>query len=114
MPPIEQFPRSVPETIVKYESMPKGAEERALEQRNAWITRHLGDLSQTSAKLAVTAALTALLRKVEEDQTLVHAAYYTDDKCIARIADRIAGKDSASEGKADNNQPPLTKPALAA
>ena len=115
MPPIEQFPRSVPETIVKYESMPKGAEERALEQRDAWITRHLGDVSQTFAKLAVTAAdLTALLRKVEEDQTLVHAAYYTDDECIARIADWIAGKESASEGKADNNQPPLTKPALAA
>jgi hypothetical protein len=44
------------------------------------------------SKLAVTTAdLTSLLRTVEEDQTPVHAAYYTDDECIARIADWIAG-----------------------
>jgi hypothetical protein len=36
--------------------------------------------------------MTSLLRTIEEDQTLVHAAYYTDDECIARIADWIAGR----------------------
>jgi hypothetical protein len=73
--------------------MPKGAEQRALDKRSAWITRHLGDLTQTFSKMAITSAdISSLLRSVEEDQTLVHAAYYTDDECIARIADWIAGK----------------------
>ena len=73
--------------------MPSGAERRALDKRSVWISRHLGDVSQTFSKLAVTAAdITELLRTVEEDQTLVHAAYYTDDECIARVADWIAGR----------------------
>ena len=111
----QQHPSPIPNNFVKYEDMSKGAERRAMVRRSAWVARHLEDVSQTFAKLAVTATdITSLLRKVEEDQTLVHAAYYTDDECIARIADWIAGKESASEGKADNNQPPLTKPALAA
>jgi hypothetical protein len=29
---------------------------------------------------------------IENDETLVHAAYYTDDECIARIADWISGR----------------------
>ncbi|RXH16892.1 hypothetical protein [Bradyrhizobium guangzhouense] len=94
IPPVEQFPRNIAEKLVKYESMPKGAEERALERRSAWVARHLGSVSETFSKLAVTAAdLTALLRTVEEDQSLVHAAYYTDEECISRIADWIAGAD---------------------
>jgi hypothetical protein len=47
--------------------------------------------------LAVTSAdITSLLQTIEEDQTLVHAAYYTDEECIARIADWIAAEDSIS------------------
>jgi hypothetical protein len=34
--------------------------------------------------------MTSLLKSVERDETLVHAAYYTDEECIARIADWIA------------------------
>jgi hypothetical protein len=71
--------------------MAKGAEDRALDNRSAWIARHLGEISQGFSKLAITAAdISSLLRTVEEDQTLVHGAYYTDDECIARIADWIA------------------------
>ena len=93
VPFIEQHPSYAPQNFVKYENMPTGAEQHALDKRSAWVARHLGDVSQTFSKLAVTAAdLTALLRTVEEDQTLVHAAYYTDDECIARIADWIAGR----------------------
>jgi hypothetical protein len=93
VPPVEQYPTKGPQNFVKYEHMPKGAEQRALDKRNAWIARHLGDVSQTFSKLAITAAdITSLLRTVEDDQTLVHAAYYTDDECIARIADWIADK----------------------
>jgi hypothetical protein len=91
MPVIEQFPRNLPENFVKYENMPRSAEQRAMDGRSAWVARHLGDVSQTFAKLAVTVAdVTSLLCTIENDQTLVHAAYYTDDECIARIADWIA------------------------
>jgi hypothetical protein len=93
LPVIEQFPRNLPEKFVKYENMPSGAERRAMDRRSAWVARHLGDVSQTFAKLAVTAAdMTSLLRTIEDDQTLVHAAYYTDDECIARVADWIADR----------------------
>jgi len=91
-PPITQCPSNLAETFAKYENMPARAEQRALEKRGAWIARHLGDVSQTFANLVVTASdLISLLRMIEADQTLVHAAYYTDDDCIARIADWIAG-----------------------
>ena len=86
IPVIEQQPG-----YVTYEDMPAGAQLRALDRRNAWIAGHLGDITQTFSKLAVTAAdVTSLLKAVEKDQTLVHAAYYTDEECIARIADWIA------------------------
>jgi Alpha/beta hydrolase of unknown function (DUF900) len=91
MPAIEQFPKNVPESFVKYENIPTGAEQRALSMRSAWVARHLGDVSQTFSRMAVTAAdISLLLQTVEEDQTLVHAAYYTYDECIDRIADWIA------------------------
>jgi hypothetical protein len=93
LPVIEQFPRNLPDKIVKYENMPSGAEQRAMERRGAWVSRHIGDVSLTFSRLVVTAAdITSLLCTIEDDQTLVHAAYYTDDECIARIADWIAGK----------------------
>jgi hypothetical protein len=92
-PGIEQHPSHAPEDLVKYENMPEGAEQRALAKRNAWIERHFGDVTQTFSKVVVTAAdITFLLRTVEADQSLVHAAYYTDDECIQRIADWIAGR----------------------
>jgi hypothetical protein len=88
-----KYPGNVPEKFGKYEDMPTGAEQRALSVRSAWIGRHLGGVSQTFSKMTVTAAdISALLQTVEEDQTLVHAAYYSDDECIARIADWIADK----------------------
>jgi hypothetical protein len=93
MPVIEQFPRNLPEKFVKYENMPSGAEQRAMDRRGAWVARHIGDVSLTFSRLVVTAAdITSLLCTIEGDQTLVHAAYYTDDECIARIADWIAGR----------------------
>jgi hypothetical protein len=94
-----QQPTPVPKGFFKYEDMPKGAELRALDKRSAWIARHLGDVSQTFSNLAVTAAdVSSLLRTIEDDQTLVHAAYYTDDACIGRIADWIASPSYSPEG----------------
>jgi hypothetical protein len=93
LPDVQQAPSLACVGAIKYEPMPTAAEQRALAMRSAWISRHLGDVSQTFASLAVkTADITSLLRAVEADQSLVHGAYYTDDHCIARIADWIAGK----------------------
>ena len=92
LPNIEQRPVSK-HLIVTYEDLPEAAVTRALSQRGDWIKRHLGDVSETFSKLAVTNTdIGSLLHKVAEDQTLVHAAYYTDDECIDRIADWIAGR----------------------
>ena len=56
-------------------------------------SRNFGDVTQTFSKGVVTATdLSSLLEKIETDLSLVHAAYYTDDECIERIADWIAGK----------------------
>ena len=78
---------------VKYEDMPTNAEQRALKRRDEWIERDLREVSKMFSKLAITEAETSsLLRAVEEDLALVHAAYYTDDECIARIADCITAK----------------------
>ena len=94
LPLIEQSPSSLPENFVTYENMPTGAQQRALAMRGAWIDRHLNDVAQTFSKLVVTSAdIVLLLRAIEADQKLVHAAYYTDPECIARIADWIAAKD---------------------
>lgn len=94
LPLIEPDPSRILGNFVKYENMPTGSQQRALAMRGAWIDRHLNDVAQTLSKLVVTSAdITLLLRAIEADQTLVHAAYYTDDECVARIADWIAGKD---------------------
>jgi hypothetical protein len=93
IPLIEQYPKNLSRNFVKYENMPAGAQGRALQKRSAWIARHLGDVSQTFSNLVVSLSdIAALLRSIEGDQTLVHAAYYSDDECIARIADWIADK----------------------
>ena len=91
LPRIEQCPSNVPG--VTFENMPAGAQERAMAKRGDWIHRHLEDVSETFSKLAVTSGdIKLLLSAIEADQTLVHAAYYTDDECIARIADWISEK----------------------
>jgi hypothetical protein len=73
--------------IYKYEDLSKAAEQRALGKRTGWLERNFGEVTKTFSQVVVTAAdLSSLLRKVETDLSLVHAAYYTDDECINRIA----------------------------
>ena len=92
LPVIARTPPFAPEYCYKCEDLPKEAEQRALSMRNAWISRHFGNVAETFSKMVVTASdLSSLLRLIEADQSLVHAAYYTDDECIARIADWIVG-----------------------
>src|SRR5262249_31704936 len=65
MPAIEPYPRNLPEKSVRYENMPVDAERRAIKRRSVWVARHLGDVSQTFAKLVVTASdITLLLRTI--------------------------------------------------
>lgn len=91
LPEVEQCPSDLPSDLVTYESMPENAERRALNHRNDWIKAHLGGATETFARLTVTAAdINGLLETIMEDQSLVHGAYYTDDVCIARIADWIS------------------------
>jgi hypothetical protein len=78
----------------KYEDMPASAERLALKNRSAWIEGHIENVSYTFSKMTVAATdMSSLLRTIEADQTLVHAAYYTDDECIARIADWITAQE---------------------
>ena len=75
LPLIERYPSSVPGNFVTCEDMPTGAQQRALAMRGAWIDRHLNDVAQTFSKLVVTSAdIGLLLRAIEADRTLVHAA----------------------------------------
>jgi hypothetical protein len=93
LPHIERRPSHASRQYIKYEDMPNGAEQHALNKRNVWVGDYLGDVSQTFSKMMATAAdITSLLRTVEADQSLVHGAYYTEDECIARIADWISGR----------------------
>jgi len=93
LPQVERNPTHLKAMLVTYEDLPPEVAERALARRNDWIARRLGDVSQTFSNLVVTSAdLSALLKSIETDMTLVHGAYYTEDECIARIADWIAGK----------------------
>jgi hypothetical protein len=92
-PSVERYPTTIPEQLVRFENMPKRVEETALDKRTLWISSRLVNVSEVFSNLVLTAAdLTSLLQMVEADQTLVHGAYYTDDECIGRIADWIAGR----------------------
>jgi hypothetical protein len=94
LPVVERNPGSFTNAIVKFEELPIEAERRASKKRGEWVERHLGEVSETFSKLVITAPdISSLLRAIEEDFALVHAAYYTDDECIARIADWIAIED---------------------
>lgn len=60
------------------------------------MTQAFGDVTETLSKMAAPDS-EALLRMIETDLSLVHAAYYTDDECIERIADWIASKTPRKE-----------------
>jgi hypothetical protein len=93
LPKAERAPTFACPAIYKYEDLPTNVEQRALSNRDEWIRRNFGAVTETFSKIVVTASdLSSLLRIVETDLSLVHASYYTDDECIERIASWIAGK----------------------
>jgi hypothetical protein len=89
--PVSQVPAEVSEHFFTYESLTAEVVGRALTRRE----KGLG--SSTSA---ITTALSspdfdpfdfnALLKRIANDTSLIHAAYYTDDSCVERIADWLA------------------------
>lgn len=100
LPEVGRQPSYMPQAIFRYEDLPSDVEARALERRSEWLTRHFGDVSQTFSQIAVSAAdISELLRLIANDLSLVHAAYYTDDQCIARVSDWIAQRTDRSGGK---------------
>jgi hypothetical protein len=90
LPRAEREPTFAPPDAYKYETLPKKAEQRALAKREKWVTRAFGDVTDTLSKMAAP-DVTALLKTLETDLSLVHAAYYIDEECIKRVADWIAG-----------------------
>jgi hypothetical protein len=92
-PAVEQRPTFIGANIVKYENMPDAVERYAQNNQTAWIKGHIADISMAFSKPVVTTAdALSLLHTIWADQSLVHAAYYSDDECIDRIADWIAGR----------------------
>ena len=100
VPIVTKTPFYLAQQLHLYKDMPKKAEERALERRKEWVDRYFGNITTTFSQMVVTSAdLSALLQIVEDDLSLVHAAYYTDDACITSIAQWIA------EGKISVERP---------
>lgn len=93
LPVVSHLPTLLPTGAYTYEELPSSAIERSLAKRHTGISSHLGNMSDFLAKATITSAdLSSLLEELERDVTLVHAAYYTDDECIDRVARWIAGK----------------------
>lgn len=92
LPQVRQTPAFVSESLFTYENMPHDAERRALQRRASSVGRQLDLATETLSNAALTSTdVTSLLQAIESDLSLVHAAYYTDDECIERIADWITG-----------------------
>jgi hypothetical protein len=97
LPDVQKTLAIADKNVFRLEELPTSVTERALASRADWVRTHLGDVSETFSKMVVTAAdLTYLLKIVETDLSLVHAAYYSDAECIERIADWIAESLSAA------------------
>jgi hypothetical protein len=99
-PRVKMLPELAGAAQFTFERLPEAVERRALAARADWIQRNLGSATETLSKLVLSAAdISVLLQQLERDQSLVHAAYYTDDDCIELIADWINryGARSAAE-----------------
>jgi hypothetical protein len=98
LPKVEMAPTFAPSAIYKFEELPERVLQRALAKREEWVRQNFGEVTKTFSELVVSASdLSSLLKKVETDLSLVHAAYYTDDECIERIADWITGTQQTVE-----------------
>lgn len=93
LPALGTTPANMAPGLYTYEDLPNDVADRAMKRRDQVVASHLPTVSAMLAKTTVTSAdLSAFMAEVEGNVTLVHAAYYTDDACIDRIARWIAGK----------------------
>lgn len=97
LPTVETTPTSDPRWRFVEEELSEAATQRALQRRDLWLNKRVGDVSRALSALTLTASdIEVLLKDIAQDMTLVHAAYYTDDECIERIADWISGAGQSS------------------
>lgn len=76
-------------------TLPEQIETAALERRGAWLLQKNRDVGETFAKYDLMSLdVRELAKRIEIDLTLVHAAYYLDDRSIGRIAEWIATFDA--------------------
>lgn len=93
LPPVSREPGFLPRALFQYEELPGTIEERALRKRDSGLGQHVGTIAWLLAKDDVTAGdISALLQSLEEDISLVHAAYYSEPECTDRMARWIADK----------------------
>lgn len=93
LPALGTMPANVAPHLYTYEDLPSEVVDRTMKQRDQAVASHLPTVSAVLAKTTITSAdLSAFMAEVEGNVSLVHAAYYTDDACIDRIARWIAGK----------------------
>lgn len=92
LPRVSMLPENAGAAEFVFQPMLPEVERRALDGRSEWISRHLGSAAMVFSRIVLSASeISTLLSEVEGDQTLVHAAYYTDADCIPQITEWIAG-----------------------
>lgn len=90
---MQSAPDHLPPNSYRYEDLHPDVLTRVLRRRGDGIGNELNAVTHLLANDQVTMGdVSALLPRIETNVSLVHAAYYTDDECIDRIARWIAGK----------------------
>jgi hypothetical protein len=93
----KSWPTATAETLrsKRCRTLPEQIETAALERRGAWLLQKNRDVGETFAKYDLMSLdVRELAKRIEIDLTLVHAAYYLDDRSIGRIAEWIATFDA--------------------
>jgi hypothetical protein len=96
LPAVGTIPSSA--GAVKFQFEPLGSQivDRARRARTEWLMRHVEGVTDVFGKAVLSAAdAQRLLADIEQDASLVHAAYYVDDDAVERIAQWIADHSSA-------------------
>lgn len=93
LPKVQTLPDKAGSASFSQAWMPADAQARALEVRSHGIARHVGSAATVLTRIALSAEeISDLLGEIEADQTLVHAAYYQDERCLQQLADWLASQ----------------------
>lgn len=91
LPSVRTTPADAGAAKFEFEALDGEAEKRALASRSQWLTQKVDGATELFAQVVLSASdAVRLLRDIERDATLVHAAYYMDDASIDQIANWIA------------------------